>query len=358
LLSGNAPKGLLELQQNYKLHASSHVLGAGSFGKVFLSQNKADPNFKVAIKVLSKGRLKGHIDSIKEEMKILCKLDHPNIVKYYETYEDESFLYLVMEYCSGGELFDRLTRKKNQVFNESEAAEIMLKLFRAINHCNSIGVVHRDIKPENIMYDKDGEIKLIDFGLARRLHCNGITNLHSKAGTPCYMAPEVLKGTYDEKCDMWALGVLLYVLVSGYLPFQGSNKQFIYKRIMNASFHFRHKEFEMVSEEGKNLIRRLLVVDPNQRPTAEEALKDPWFVKFTNIQKGSDEDKLDPNILQKMRQYKGVSALKKAAMNILVKMAESKDIIKLKETFIAMDLDDTGDIREDELKIALNHVGV
>ncbi len=200
------------------MNATTRIIGVGAFGKVFHSENLVDPSFKVAIKVLNKGRLKGHIDSIKEEVKILSKLDHPNIVRYYETYDDNRFLYLVMEYCSGGELFEKIAKKKNQVFNESEAANIMIKLFRAINHCHSIGVVHRDIKPENIMYGKDGEVKLIDFGLAKRLH-DGVTNLHTKAGTPHYMAPEVLTGSYNEKCDIWALGVLLYVLVSGYLPF-------------------------------------------------------------------------------------------------------------------------------------------
>jgi calcium-dependent protein kinase len=143
------------------------VLGVGSYGKVFLSENRADNSHKVAIKVLNKQRLKNNIEVIKDEVRILTQLDHPNIVKYYDTYEDDKFLYLVMEYCSGGELFEKITKSKTQVFNESEAAEIMKKLFRAVNHCHSVGVVHRDIKPENIMYDKDGEIKLIDFGLAR-----------------------------------------------------------------------------------------------------------------------------------------------------------------------------------------------
>jgi len=106
-------KGVTELKQNYRLHATTKVLGAGAFGKVFLSENLVDPSFKVAIKVLNKGRLKGHIDTIKDEVKILCKLDHPNIVRYYETYDDNRFLYLVMEYCSGGELFEKIAKKKN-----------------------------------------------------------------------------------------------------------------------------------------------------------------------------------------------------------------------------------------------------
>lgn len=134
---------------------------------MFLSESVVDPNFKVAIKVLNKERLKENILAIKEEVRILTRLDHPNIVKYYETYDDTKYMYLVMEYCSGGELFDRIAKQKDQVFNESEAATIMKKLLRAINHCHASGVVHRDIKPENIMYGRDNEIKLIDFGLSK-----------------------------------------------------------------------------------------------------------------------------------------------------------------------------------------------
>ena len=132
-----------------------------------MSESVVDPNFKVAIKVLNKERLKENILAIKEEVRILTRLDHPNIVKYYETYDDTKYMYLVMEYCSGGELFDRIAKQKDQVFNESEAATIMKKLLRAINHCHASGVVHRDIKPENIMYGRDNEIKIIDFGLSK-----------------------------------------------------------------------------------------------------------------------------------------------------------------------------------------------
>jgi serine/threonine protein kinase len=143
-------------------------LGSGAFGKVFLTHNKHHTDHWVAIKVLNKTKLKDHLEAIEEEVGILTRLDHPNIVKYYETYVDEKYIYLVMEYIGGGELFDKIASMKNQVFTEDIAAEYMKKLFSALNHMHSQGVVHRDIKPENIMLAQNGELKLIDFGLSKR----------------------------------------------------------------------------------------------------------------------------------------------------------------------------------------------
>jgi len=156
------------LKQNYLINNKTEVLGSGAFGKVFLTHNRFDTQHKVAIKVMNKSKLKEHIDAIQEEVKILTKLDHPNIVKYYETYIDEKYIYLVMEYIDGGELFDKIATQKNQVFSEEMAGKFMKKLFSASNHMHSQGVVHRDIKPENIMLTKEDELKLIDFGLSKR----------------------------------------------------------------------------------------------------------------------------------------------------------------------------------------------
>ena len=141
----------------------------------------------------------------------------------------------------------------------------MEKLFRAVGHCHANGVVHRDIKPENIMVGNDKELKLIDFGLSK-IHKSS-KNLETITGTPYYMAPEVLTESYDHKCDIWSLGVVMYVLLSGYLPFQGPNKYEVFKKILAGKFHFNHKEFAKVSNEGKDLISKLLRVDPNKRVT-------------------------------------------------------------------------------------------
>mmetsp|Transcript_1951 Transcript_1951/g.3384 ORF Transcript_1951/g.3384 Transcript_1951/m.3384 type:complete len:197 (+) Transcript_1951:426-1016(+) len=196
----------------------------------------------------------------------------------------------------------------------------MKKLFSALNHMHAQGVVHRDIKPENIMLAKNGELKLIDFGLSKRQQGN--KKLKTIAGTPYYMAPEVLEGQYDSKCDCWSVGVLLYVFMSGYLPFQGDNRNEVFSKIQNAKYHFKHQEFEVCSPEVIDLIKRLLIVDPKKRLSAGEALKHIWFTK---IQQGEIDTKisaLNPDVINRLKSFRGVSKLKKAAMNMLVKMAD------------------------------------
>lgn len=165
---------------------------------LFIASSVADATFKVAIKVINKKKIEDDIDQILDEISILKELDHPNIIKYHETYENEKYMYIVMEYCSGGELFDVIAKRaqKEGSFNESEAADMMMKLLKAINHCHSQGVAHRDIKPENIMISEDGDLKLIDFGLSKLVKNKKMKTI---VGTPYYIAPEVLQGKYGLK---------------------------------------------------------------------------------------------------------------------------------------------------------------
>jgi serine/threonine protein kinase len=152
-------------------------LGSGNFGKVFLAFHNVNYEFKVAVKTMKKKKIGENLKKLKSEIKILSKLDHPNICKYYETYESPNYVYLIMEYCGGGDLFDRITsQKEGSNFSEQKAAIIMKKLFLAINHCHTNGVVHRDLKPENIMYKENknsnssiDDVKIIDFGLSKLL---------------------------------------------------------------------------------------------------------------------------------------------------------------------------------------------
>ena len=278
-------------------------------------------------------KLSDNIDCIMEEVAILNKLDHPNIVKYFETYDDTKYIYLVMEYISGCQLFDKITQQDNQTFGEREAASYMEKLFQAINHCHAQGVIHRDIKPENIMITDSGSVRLIDFGLSKA--SRGNRNLTTVAGTPYYMAPEVLEGCYAAKADIWSLGVLMYTLVSGYLPFQGSTSAEVFRKIKDAEYHFNHQEFDSVSSECKDLISKLLVANPKKRLTGKEALGHAWFKKVLSKTEGETKIgvKISSDVIDRLRSFKGVSKFKRAAMNILVKMATEDEVKDLRAQF-------------------------
>ena len=216
----------------------------------------------MAIKSMPKNKLGNTIDYINQEIDILQKLDHPNIVKYYEAYESDKYIYLVMEYCEGEELFDKLSALDAEPLTEANAKVLMKKLLQAINHCHANNIAHRDIKPENIMFkEQNGEftgIKLIDFGLAQSAE-QAISDM---VGTPYYLAPEVLKKQYGIKCDIWSMGVIMYILLSGYLPFAGGSAPEVFKKIQSGEFSFDQEEWTSISESAKNLIRKMLVLDP------------------------------------------------------------------------------------------------
>jgi calcium-dependent protein kinase len=214
--------GLSSLKKSYKFGAQ---IGAGNYGRVFAAVNRHDPDIQAAIKIIDKKCLdEDDLKALHLEIGIMETLDHPNIVRYMEAYEDSRFIYLVMEKCQGGTLFDSTmtTTKDGHTFTEKETSEIIYKLLSALNHCHMQDIVHRDIKPENIMFDKPGgEIRIVDFGLSIQSN----KQLHQMCGTPYFMSPDVLKGSYGTKADIWALGVVLYMMVCGKLPFTGKTRK-------------------------------------------------------------------------------------------------------------------------------------
>lgn len=335
-----------------KYNIETKVLGSGAFGKVFLASSVADSDFKVAIKVIPKKKIEGEIEQLMDEINILKSLDHPNIIKYYETYENNKYFYIVMEYWAGGELFEVIAKKaqKEGCFNESEAADMMTKLLKAINHCHSEGIAHRDIKPENIMITEDGDLKLIDFGLSKQVKDKKMKTI---VGTPYYIAPEVLKGKYGVKCDIWSLGVIMYILLSGYLPFGGDNAKDVFQKVQNGIYSFDQKEWKKVSPEGIDLIKNMIQTDVKKRYSAEQWLKHKWFTVALQLKDNSERDPLDENILKNLMEFKGTSALKKAAMNILVKMLNPKEIRSLRIEFEKIDINNSGNIDASEISNAL-----
>ena len=172
----------------------------------------------------------------------MIKIDHPSIIKLYEVFEDSRYVYLIMEECTGGELFDRIYERitKKNLYTEKEAALIFKQYMSAICHCHSLNVCHRDLKPENLLLlneSEDSHLKVIDFGLSKIF--NEVNHkMSTKVGTAYYVSPEVLCGDYDEKCDIWSAGVILYILLTGEPPFNGTNDNEIYKRISKKKFSF------------------------------------------------------------------------------------------------------------------------
>lgn len=243
-----------------KYNINPTVLGSGTYGKVFLASLKSNPNIKFAIKTLPKSKLSdSNLNDIKEEIKILQTLDHPNIIKYIETFENKKNMYLVMELCEGEELFSKLT-KLDEPFTEQEAAIIMRKLFHAISHCHANNIAHRDLKPENIMFKKKGgidhnEIKIIDFGLSKQ-NKNKKVKMKTICGTPYYVAPEVLnENPYTSAWDVWSLGVIMYIMLSGFLPFHGNTMAEIYDKIIKEDPSFDNVCWENISNDAIQLIK-------------------------------------------------------------------------------------------------------
>lgn len=178
---------------------------------------------------------------LKNEIETLHRTDHPNIAKFFETYEDEKYVHIVMELCLGGDLFDNIIKKGH--FTENEAAKTMKKVLSAINYLHSLKICHRDLKPENFLFSTEGthnEIKVIDFGLSTKF--GETSDLHSVVGTPFYVAPEVLYGAYNKECDVWSLGVILYTLLVGYPPFRGETSEDIFYQVKKGKLDFKERE--------------------------------------------------------------------------------------------------------------------
>lgn len=293
------------------------------------------------------------IEEISSEVQILNSLDHPNIVKYYEIYEDSEYLYIVMENCTGINLYEKVTQSEK--INEEKICKVAQNLLRAVNHCHSNGVIHRDIKLENIIVDKYDNPKLVDFGLSKSASASQI--LKSMAGTPYYMAPEIMGGkTYTNKVDLWSLGVVFYTMLCGYRPFDGSDKNEVFELVKAGEYQMGGKAWTKISPDARDLVQCLLKVDPSKRLSAKEALDHRWFGLVNEIRTESamkSDQKIDAKTLERLLAYKDVPKLRKAVLSVLVKMLKPKEVLHVSELFKRLDKDQNGYIDADELSKAL-----
>lgn len=250
-------------------------IGRGGFSIVVEGTNKKTGE-KFAVKCIKKTMVEGDdIKLLRREIHIMKRVDHPNILKLFEVFEDDDEFYLVMELVSGKELFDKIVEKGQ--YSERDAANIVRQIVSAVEYLHDNGIAHRDLKPENLLSAGDDEeeiIKIADFGFSKNF---GEEKLMTSCGSPGYVAPEVLTcESYDKSVDMWSVGVIIYILLCGYPPFYADNAPALFKKIMDVKYDFDDPSWDDVSEEAKDLIRNLLVKDPKKRLTAGEVAKSPW----------------------------------------------------------------------------------
>ncbi|KAJ8607024.1 hypothetical protein CTAYLR_006245 [Chrysophaeum taylorii] len=268
-----------DVRQDYKL---GRVLGKGSFAKVVLGTSLRDGSIERAVKIIDvKALSQNDVEALDLEIKTMRRVSHHNIVCLHEIYSFESSLVMVLELCKGGELFDRIVEKSH--YGEHEARVAFAQMVEAIGHCHAKGVVHRDLKPENLLYaDFQGPeaetLKLADFGLASLLSDRNA--LSTACGTPGYVSPEILtKRGYGKECDLWSLGVILYILLCGYPPFfdENNNNAAIFKLIKAGTYEFGSPYWDSVSQQAKDLVTRLLTVDPAKRISSDQVFEHPWM---------------------------------------------------------------------------------
>ncbi|KAK9067800.1 hypothetical protein SSX86_011911 [Deinandra increscens subsp. villosa] len=248
------------------------TIGKGKFGSVWLCRCRVT-GVEFACKTLVKGE-----ETVHREVEIMQHLSgHPGVVTLKAVYEDLESFHLVMELCSGGRLIDQMAKEGR--YSEQRAANIFKELMMVIKYCHDMGVVHRDVKPENILLTTSGKIKLADFGLAVRI-TNG-QSLAGLAGSPAYVAPEVLSGNYCEKVDVWSAGILLHALLVGVLPFQGESLEDVFQAIKTVELNFHTGVWESVSKPARDLLERILTRNADSRITADEVLSHPWIIFYT-----------------------------------------------------------------------------
>ena len=281
-----------------KEYTLGKTIGKGAYGQVRLAIHKATKQTR-AVKILPKSKI--DLPALMNEVNILSKLSHPNIMQIYEIFEDKANMYIVSEYCKGGELFDIIEKKGN--FTEKDACKIMKQLMSAICYSHQNNIIHKDLKPENILMGKDKDelaIKIIDWGCAETVKT--IKRSETADGTIYYIAPEVLHGEYNEKCDIWSCGVIFYILLCGYPPFNGENDEEIFEAVLKGEFEFPEEEWDSVSDDAKKLIKKMLTNNPQKRISALDSLKDSWLKK--NEEKGHSDKKLAKNVLSNMKKFK------------------------------------------------------
>ena len=343
-------------EDNYKIICK---LGKGSFGSVFKVKHKITGEIR-AMKIIRNTSVvdRAGVNNPKflKEIHVLKELDHPNIIKIFEYYVDNKNHYIITELLTGGD-----TIIKCHKFNEKKAAFIIKQILSALNYLHSKGIMHRDIKPENILvqnFDKQKikseeiHIKLIDFGASNFFKENEILKL--KVGSPYYIAPEVLNKNYNEKCDIWSAGVVLYVMLTGKFPFVGKTSQKLFESIKTGKYATEGKEWESISLEAKKLIGKMLELDKDKRFSASECLKSEFFSILDTKKEMPD---LLPSVFENIYKLNAREKIQQATIRIIVHNIQQNDYIeKLRDIFDLLDINKDGQLTYSEIKQAYKKI--
>jgi len=318
------------------------AIGEGGFGSVHLCKSKKDGKQR-AIKAM---KLANQLDreDFQNEFSIMQKIKkHRNICHILDGGSDARYGYLVMQSCSGGELFDRIASKD---MTEKDAAIAVGDIIAALRYIHAKRVIHRDLKPENVLY-KDKEpgspLKLIDFGLAIQLAPKSME--HEVCGTTSYMAPEVLKGEYATECDMWSLGVVVYFMLSGSLPFKGKNDVEKESKILKGDVFFNGPSWDRVSGDGKDFVQKLLVSDPRNRMTGKQALAHRWIKNL----KALADTPLNEAVVKNLKQHAQQNRFQRAVRHKMAMHLTTDELHRLRNMFEGLDTDGTGTVSIEEL---------
>jgi len=334
----------------YDLSAGS--IGEGAFGNVKKAQDKRTGQWR-AVKTIAK-KAAGRLN---EEITIMQMLDHPNIVRLTECFEDPVYMYLVLELCEGGELFDRICQEGS--FTELTVSGCLQQMLLALNFLHQKCIMHRDLKPQNWLLKRrncpieQDTLKLIDFGISRRYQPNEM--VQSKVGTPAFLAPEVINGGYTEKADIWSLGVMAHVMLSGKLPFDGKTTVTLIMQVRSSHVDMNEHPWPSVTDQGKVFVGSLLNRDPQVRPSAAQALQQPWIEDRSSNVAASQLTKLE---VGRLKAFGRMNQMKKAALSVIATQLDNSKIDGLKELFMSMDRNQDGTLSASEMKQGFQQAGL
>uniref|UniRef100_A0A0E0BQM0 non-specific serine/threonine protein kinase n=1 Tax=Oryza glumipatula TaxID=40148 RepID=A0A0E0BQM0_9ORYZ len=350
--SGNG--GVMAAEEMLRRYEIGEELGRGEFG-VTRRCRDALTGERLACKSISKRKLRSSVDveDVRREVAIMRSLPaHANVVRLREAFEDADAVHLVMEVCEGGELFDRIVARGH--YTERAAAAVMRTIMDVVQHCHKNGVMHRDLKPENFLYANASEnspLKVIDFGLSVCFKPGARFN--EIVGSPYYMAPEVLKRNYGQEIDIWSAGVILYILLCGVPPFWAETDEGIAQAIIRSHIDFQREPWPKVSDNAKDLVRRMLDPNPYTRLTAQQNEEHPWIQNAS----AAPNIPLGEAVRSRLKQFTVMNKFKKKALLVVAEYLPTEELDAIRELFNMLDTKKKGHLTLEELRKGLQVIG-